>query len=406
MKILLLSTLLLTALSGGDRERGMQLYKDGRFPEAQAAFQSALADNPESAELQWNLALSAWRAGDLTTAEVAAEKYAALSKDAKDELHRGLLGAVRFAEAEALELAADQALAASQQPPMAAGPPDPDAEPVAPLPLLEKALQKAVQAKNHFVRGARAKATPELLRNTERSLRKIDELQQRIEELRKQQEQQQQEGDQNQDDKQPEDGSKDDDKKDGDKKKSDKSDGDQKEDDKKKGEQNKSDEKTGDQKPGDEKPGDEKPGDKKGESKPDPSEQPGESPEPKEGEGESAPETPEPKPGESGESQPEPKPEPKPESSEGESQPSSEAQPDVPEPGKEQQQAGEEQLPQPPEPKPGEQRSDAPGEGGEGHELSPEQLQRLLERQKQLDEQFKLMKARRSTRRRSVERDW
>ena len=401
MKILLLSTLLLTALSGGDRERGMQLYKDGRFPEAQAAFQSALADNPESAELQWNLALSAWRAGDLTTAEVAAEKYAALSKDAKDELHRGLLGAVRFAEAEALELAADQALAASQQPPMAAGPPDPDAEPVAPLPLLEKALQKAVQAKNHFVRGARAKATPELLRNTERSLRKIDELQQRIEELRKQQEQQQQEGDQNQDDKQPEDGSKDDDKKDGDKKKSDKSDGYQKEDDKKKGEQNKSDEKTGDQKPGDEKPGD-----KKGESKPDPSEQPGESPEPKEGEGESAPETPEPKPGESGESQPEPKPEPKPESSEGESQPSSEAQPDVPEPGKEQQQAGEEQLPQPPEPKPGEQRSDAPGEGGEGHELSPEQLQRLLERQKQLDEQFKLMKARRSTRRRSVERDW
>ena len=160
MKILLLSTLLLTALSGGDRERGMQLYKDGRFPEAQAAFQSALADNPESAELQWNLALSAWRAGDLTTAEVAAEKYAALSKDAKDDLHRGLLGAVRFAEAEALELAADQALAASQQPSMAAGPPDPDAEPVAPLPLLEKALQKAVQAKNHFVRGARAKATP------------------------------------------------------------------------------------------------------------------------------------------------------------------------------------------------------------------------------------------------------
>ena len=59
-----------------------------------------------------------------------------------------------------------------------------------------------------------------------------------------------------------------------------------------------------------------------------------------------------------------------------------------------------------PEPKPGEKRSDAPGEGVEGLELSPEKAQRLLDRAKKLDEQLKKAKARRTTRRRAVERDW
>ena len=107
MKTLLLTTVLWTAFAGGDRERGVQLYKDGKYSEAQAAFTAAVVNDPESAELQWNLALAAWRAGDLATAELAAEKYSALAKDAKDELHRGMLGAIRFAEALELEQQAD-----------------------------------------------------------------------------------------------------------------------------------------------------------------------------------------------------------------------------------------------------------------------------------------------------------
>ena len=61
---------------------------------------------------------------------------------------------------------------------------------------------------------------------------------------------------------------------------------------------------------------------------------------------------------------------------------------------------------QPPEPKPGESRSDAPGENGQGLELTPEQAQRLLERAKKLDAQLRQAKKRATSRRRAVERDW
>lgn len=379
MKILLLSTVLWSAFAGGDRERGMQLYKDGKFVAAQAAFVAALEHEPESAELQWNLALASWRAGDLETAEVAAEKYAALSRDAKDELHRGMLGAIRFAEAEGFEAKADAALEAAQQP-AALGPPQPGDEPEQPLPLLEKALQKAVQAKDHFVRGVRAKPTPELVRNTERTLRKIDELMKRIEELRKQQEEQEkQDGDQNEDDKKPDDK--------GDEKDKNKSD-DQKGDEKKPSEGEQSD----DQKKGDQKKDDQKKD--KGETS--------EKSDPKEGEGENPPESPEPQPKQA---DPEPKPSPE-EGKDGESDPTKGQKPEDPEPGKEQDQTPAGEPPKPPEPKPGEPRSDAPGEGGEGLELTPEQAQRLMARAKKLDEQLKKAKARRISRRRAVERDW
>ncbi|MGB3965750.1 MAG: tetratricopeptide repeat protein, partial [Planctomycetota bacterium] len=93
MKTLLLLSLLALG-PGGERERGLQLYREGRFAEAAAAFQKALDEDGDSAELQWNLALAAWRAGDLTTAETAAEKYAALDRNARVDLHAGLLGAV------------------------------------------------------------------------------------------------------------------------------------------------------------------------------------------------------------------------------------------------------------------------------------------------------------------------
>ena len=175
-------TALCLAAAGGDREEGLKLYRAGRYAEAQAAFERALADDPESAELQWNLALAAWRAGDLVTAETAAEKYAAASAGAAGDRHRGMLGAVRYAEAEQLERAADAALAA---PPPAAAPGPDDEPPADPAPLLEQAVQKAFQSRNHFVRAIRANPTAELVRNGERAVRKLEALKQKLEELLK-----------------------------------------------------------------------------------------------------------------------------------------------------------------------------------------------------------------------------
>ena len=380
MKTLLLTTVLWTAFAGGDRERGVQLYKDGKYPEAQAAFTAAVVNDPESAELQWNLALAAWRAGDLATAELAAEKYSALAKDAKDELHRGMLGAIRFAEALELEQQADTAIAAAQSQPAR---PDPDAdEPVQPLPLLEKALQKAVNARNHFVRGARANPKPEILRNTERALRKIEELKKRIEEMQQQQ-QQQDEGDKSAGDKQQEQDGNEGDQKSGDEKSDEKQEGEERQ------EEGESDEKKGDQSEGQQ--SDEKSSESESEKPDSKSEQT----DPQQQSGEDPPQTPEPQPNpDTNQQEGEPKP--------GEQNPGEQQ----PEPDSADGSSSEEPRPQPPEPKPGESRSDAPGENGQGLELTPEQAQRLLERAKKLDAQLRQAKKRATSRRRAVERDW
>jgi len=358
-------TLLLTAVlamaPGGDREKGLQLYRDGRFHEAAAAFEAAIRSEGDSAELQYNLALARWRAGDLPLAETAVEKYVAMAGDARTDLHAGVLGAVRFDEAKALEAKADALIAGAGAPPaQVPQPPQPvptaptaPAQPEDPLPLLEQAVQKATQAKDHFVRGAVAATSPELLRNTERTLRYLDELQKKIDELEKQREEQKKD-DQKSDDK------KDDEKKPEDEKGEKKDDKDGKQDDKKQ---------------------DEKKPDEKQEGKPDDK--------PKEGEGEAKPE---PKPGE-------PEPEPK-----------QQDQPGQPQDGKPEEQ-------KPPEPKPGEQpqdakpeaskpRHDAPGEVEQGKELSPEQAQRVFDELQKLDEQLKAYRARAKSGRRPVERDW
>lgn len=342
--VLLLSVFAL--FPGGERERGLQLYREGKFAEAVAAFRAAVEQDGDSAELQWNLALAAWRAGDLPTAETAAEKYAALDKNARVDLHAGMLGAVRHDEAMALDAKA----AALQQappppPPAAAGGTEPP-PPEDPLPVLEQALAKATQARDYFVRGAAAKPTAELLRNTERSLRTIDELQKKIDELKKQREPQK--DDQKQDDKK--------DKDDKDEKQKDEQDNKDKKD--QKGEEPKPEEqsepKPEEQKPEEQKPEEQKPGESK----------------PEQGEGE---EKPEPKPGE-------PKPE---------------------------EQPPDEKTSEPkPEPKPGEKRQDAPGEQAEAKELTPEQLQRLLEKLRDLDDKQKQIRARAKAGRRPVERDW
>jgi tetratricopeptide (TPR) repeat protein len=350
------------ALPGGERERGLQAYREGRFAEAAAAFRAAIEHDGDSPELQWNLALASWRAGDLAAAETAVEKYAAASKDARVELHAGLLGAIRHAEANALEAQADAAAAA---PPPAAAPqpaaPAAPADPGDPLPLLEQALAKATQARDHFVRGATAAPTPELQRNTERTLRTIDALQRRIDELKKQREQQpKQEPDDQQDEKQkqqPDETS--DEKKPEPEKQPDE-----------KGEQ--PDEKTN-QKP------EEKPGEKPAEQQPD-QKPPGEQQQQQQ-----------PQSGESGE-QPEPKQAPEPRDGKGAPEPS----------GAEQQQQGQPQ----PDARPGQPRDDAPGERVEGRVLSPEQTQRLLQQLEQLDEKQKALRARMKSGRKRVERDW
>lgn len=346
MKTFLLCSLLLT-LPGGDREAGLAHYAAGRYAEAAAAFRRAIVSEGESAELQFNLALASWRAGELDAAELAVEKYAALGGAVRADLHAGVLGGVRYAEAKALEAAADAAM----QPPSAPPPPPAD-KPLDPLQVLGQALVKAQQARDHFVRGATSEQSPELLRNLERTLRYIAELERKIEALEQQREEQQDDeqdkkDEQKSDEPPPQDGEK-------------KPDPD-KENEKGEGEQN--EQQQGDPKP-DEKQAENEQG---AEQPPEPQQQPPEKNKPDGG-----------KENESGEQRPDapPPPEPKP---------------------------GEEQPETQPEPQP---RNDAPGEGADGRELTPEQAQRLLEQLKDLDKQLQTLRGRARSGRKPVERDW
>jgi hypothetical protein len=340
MKTLLLCSLL-WALPGGDRDEGLAHFAAGRYAEAAASFRRAIDSEGDSAELHYNLALASWRSGDLAAAEIAAEKYAALAGAVRPELHRGLLGAVRYDEAKALAAKAEALGTGAGAPPAAPG--EPGAAPPDPLPLLEQALAKTNQAKEHFVRGAVAGASPELVRNTERALGLAAELERRIEELKKQREQE------------PSDERKDQEK------------SDEKKDDKEKDEKDEKGEKgeKGEQKPPDEQEQSEQKEQPEGQPKPD-----------------------EPKPGEGAEQPPEPQ--------QGEHK-------NQPEGGQEQQPG--EQQPEP-EPQPAEPRNDAPGEGAEGRELSPEQAQRLLEQVKDLDQKLQQLRVMGRAPRKKVERDW
>jgi tetratricopeptide (TPR) repeat protein len=319
------------ALTGGERERGLQLYHDGKFAEAAAAFRAAIAHDGDSAELQWNLALASWRAGDLAAAETAAEKYAAMAKNARVDLHAGLLGAFRHDEAKALEAQV------GSPPATAGGEPAPD-----PLPLLEQALQKATQARDHFVRGASANASAELLRNTERSLRLIEALEQKIEELKKQREQQ------------PKDESQ----------------------------------------PNDEKQDDDRKNDRKNDQKQDPKQE-----QPKPESEESKPDESKPESQPQGEGEEKPEPEPSASKPEAGQEPPQPGQQDQPGEGKPDDRPAD-------KPSGDGKRQDAPGEAAEGKELTPEQAQRLLEQLRELDKKQQAIRARTKTGRRAVERDW
>ena len=352
---------LLVALGGGDREEGLAHYRAGRFAAAQAAFARALAAAPGDVDLQWNLALAAWRAGDLATAETAAAKYAAATGDDAEHRHRGLLGAVRYAEAEELERRYDAASAPSS----AVAPPGQGGAPsVNPVQLLEQAVEKALQAKDHFVSAVRAAPSEQAVRNGERAIRKLNQLKEKLEELEQQGSSEPQKDGQ---DSEP---------------------GDKGEE-----QQGEPSQQSGESEPGEQ----EQPaGEGEQEQPPPDSESEGErAPQPGEGE---APETPEPQPEpQAGEEQgaSEPKP--------GEEQAQDASAPE-PEPGQEEPAEGE--AMEAPEPEPVEPRNDAPGEGGDGRELTPEQAKRVMDRLKQLEKQLQQAKVRARAGRKPVERDW
>ena len=363
MKTLLTTlTALALAAPNGDREEGLRLYREGRYAAAQAAFLRALEATPDAPELQWNLALAAWRAGDLVTAETAAEKYAAAAASAAEDRHRGMLGAIRYAEAEALEQQAAAAAAAAAAPPSATAGPD-DEPPADPMPLLEQAVQKAFQAKNHFVRAVRAKPTPELVRNTERAVRKLDELKKQLEDLMQQQQQGQ--------DGEPKDGEPGE----GDPQDSDAQEG-QEQGEPEQGDPQQGDPQRGDPQQSEPQQGDPQAGDPQ---QGDPSQPPPEAPEPQ-------PEQPSQEPG----SEPQ--------------APAERADASDPEPGE------RDAVPEPraeaPEPDDGKARGDAPGEGAVGRELTPEQAKRLLDRLKEMEKQMKAARARARGGRKPVRRDW
>ncbi len=366
---------------------GLRLYQAGDFAGAVDAFRGAVTAQPESPELLYDLALAEWRAGHLPAAEEAAERYAAAPGGGRVDLHRGLLGNIRFAEAEALAAR----VAAPASPPLttppAGGNPTPAAQPPDPVDLLEQAVTKAKTARDEFVRAAAApQAGVELARNTERTLRLLADLEKKLEAAKKQREEQQQQDQNNQ--------------KNDDKKSDDKKSDDQKDDAKNK--------KSGDPKNEAKDPkDDQKDGDKQDHDKQD--QQPPDKPPDQKQDGDKNQQQSEPKPGE-GEERPEPKP-PEPSKDPAKNAPDQQSK-DAPAQPPQDDKQGEER----PEPKPadqaeghkvaGEPRSDAPGEQVQPTELSPEQTQRLMEELQHLDARLRQLRAQARGGRKPVERDW
>ena len=160
-----LALLLFLLVPSGDQDRGLQLYKEGKFEEAAVAFQQAIETEGDSAELSYNLALALWRAGDRDGAETAAERAATLSDGRLAGLRDGVLGNLRYELAQEIS---EQDLAV--------------------------ALQLAQQARDNYLRGSLTSETPELYRNLERAQNLIDELEKKLEEQQQEQEQEQEQG--------------------------------------------------------------------------------------------------------------------------------------------------------------------------------------------------------------------
>ena len=163
MRLMLLGLFLLV---GGDAfTDGVRAYREGRYRDALRAFSAAseAAGEQASAELLHNQALAALGAGDLLTAEIAAEKAAARG-DARFRSFRDfLLGNTAFARCERSTRLARL----------------PESGP----PAFDEAIAHAEASRHHWQRAAASRENwPEACRNIERALIRIEMLKKRREE--------------------------------------------------------------------------------------------------------------------------------------------------------------------------------------------------------------------------------
>lgn len=170
LALVLLLPVAVLAQEGGE-QRARTLYAEGRHAESMAEWQQLVTREGDRPHLLANLALSALRAGELQEAQSAADRYAAVAgEDLRKGFLQGLLGNIRFEES----LAAEKAQQA------------PTGNPLEPL---EQAIARAETARTHFLEAAGAPdAGPEAKRNLERTLRRILELQKKLEEAKDKQE--------------------------------------------------------------------------------------------------------------------------------------------------------------------------------------------------------------------------
>jgi len=152
--------LLLLALAGCDASAdGARAYREGRFKDAAAAFATATesAGDGAPAELLYDEALAALRAGDLTRAESSADKAAARGGVEFAALRDFVRGNAAFARSALSERQADGV----------------EAEPFA----FDVAIAQATTARDAWVRAAVLRADwPAARRNVERAVLAIERL--------------------------------------------------------------------------------------------------------------------------------------------------------------------------------------------------------------------------------------
>lgn len=368
------------SLAPQDPTAGVRQYEQGEFAAAAETFRQAVTALPESAPLLYDLALAEWRAGNLSAAEDAIERYAAAPGGGRIDLHRGLLGNIRYTEATKL---AESAAAPPSPPTTSPVPGTPATPPVAsdPVQQLQQAVDKAKAARDEFVRAASSpRAGAEVLRNTERALRLLADLEKKLEEAKKQQEQQKGDGKDQRNDKNDKSDKNDKNDKQDQQQKSDQSD-DKQDQKQQQDQQQKQDQQRQDGKQDEKSDKQQQPDDKQnqqsGDARPEPKQEPQQEPK-----------------------QPDPKQDPKQEPQDAAPEPKAGDEQKRPEP-KGADDKGDKNAAGEPQP-----RSDAPGEQVQAGVLSPEQKQRLLDQLLQLDERLRKLRAAARTGKKPVERDW
>ncbi|MCA8942908.1 MAG: hypothetical protein KDB80_10145 [Planctomycetes bacterium] len=346
MKVLLIGTCLLCCAQLVSAQEPLAkldpraAFETGDFEGAAEEFAARLEQHPDDAELAYNLALARWKSGDADGAETAAEKAAAMSKGRLRPLRDGLVGNLRF----------EAARAATESD-------------------LQHALELARQSKVCFAHGAASASREErapLVRNLERALRLIAEIEKKIEEQQQQQQDQQQ--DQSSEDESKQDESQQEDSKD----------------------QQSKDEPSTDQKPEDPSSESESKDDQQsGQSNEDEKSQQGDPTDESEEQQQSQPE---PQPGADEQESSEPRP--------SESEAGDEQEPPKDPSAAKESESQEQQAEQPTNP------SEQPETRGRPRELSEEEAKRLLRRLQELEDQQARIREAYKRKRKPVERDW